>query len=115
MSNEPFVTIRRECLQPALYWARPTGAEVQEVLRQAGFTGRLAADYLDLAEKSGRQIRKWISEDAPIPYASWALLCYAAGYGAIWEISIEEMRKSRRRGPGHEDQAQPDSNESMGN
>jgi hypothetical protein len=99
MSDQPGVEIRDECLRPAIYWVPPTGAEVQEVLRRAGFTGRLGADYLDLADKSGRQIRKWISGDTRIPYAAWALLCYAADLGTIWEIGKDEMRHFRREHP----------------
>ncbi|WP_321899448.1 XRE family transcriptional regulator [Paraburkholderia heleia] len=99
MSDEPFIKVRSECLRPAVYWKRPTGAEIQEVVRLAGFTGRLAADYLDLADKSGRQIRKWISEEARIPYATWALLCYAAGLGNIWEIDVDELRQARKEHP----------------
>ena len=99
MGDQPLVVIREECLRPALYWSQPTGAEVQEVLRLAGFTGRLGADYLDLADKSGRQVRKWISGETKIPYAAWALLCYAANLGSIWDIDIEEMRRFRREHP----------------
>ncbi|WP_456301586.1 XRE family transcriptional regulator [Paraburkholderia tropica] len=99
MSDRPLVEIRDECLQPAIYWSRPTGAEVQEVLRIAGFTGRLAADYLDLSDKSGRQIRKWISGETRIPYAAWALLCFAADLGNIWVIDTDEMRQFRRDHP----------------
>ncbi|CAE6850463.1 XRE family transcriptional regulator [Paraburkholderia aspalathi] len=99
MSDRQVVEIREECLRPAIHWSKPTGAEVQEVLRRAGFTGRLAADYLDLADKSGRQIRKWISGETRIPYAAWALLCYAADLGNIWEVEIDEMRAFRRAHP----------------
>ena len=97
MTTQPATTIRRECLQPALYWARPTGAEMQEVLRLADFPGWMAAYYLDLADESGRQIRRWISGEADIPYSAWALLCHAAGLGQIWQISPDEMRKARPR------------------
>jgi hypothetical protein len=99
MIDQPRIPIRDECLRPAIYWSQPTGAEVQEALRRAGFTGRLGADYLDLADKSGRQIRKWISGETRIPYAAWALLCYAADLGAIWEIDTDEMRRFRREHP----------------
>ncbi|MEM5386691.1 XRE family transcriptional regulator [Paraburkholderia phymatum] len=99
MSDQPRVEIRDECLRPAIYWSQPTGAEVQEVLRRAGFTGRLGADYLDLADKSGRQVRKWISGETRIPYAAWALLCYAADLGTIWQIDTDEMRSFRRAHP----------------
>jgi len=89
MTVDTTTTIRRECLQPAIYWAKPTGAEVQEVVRLAGFTGRSAAEFLDLADRSGRQIRRWISGENEIPYSAWALLCHAAGFGHIWETEEE--------------------------
>ena len=86
------VHIRRECLQPALYWSRPTGAEIQEVMRRAGMSGRKAEAYLGLSDKNnGRQIRKWISLESSIPYAAWALLCDAAGLGQIWRIDTDEL------------------------
>ncbi len=86
MTTNTSFEVRRECLQPAIYYAEPTGAEIQETIRLAGFNGRMAADYLGLADKSGRQIRRWASGDTGIPYSAWALLCYAAGFGHIWEI-----------------------------
>ncbi|PRX26121.1 hypothetical protein B0G75_12078 [Paraburkholderia sp. BL18I3N2] len=85
MTIEVQTKIRPECLQPAVSWMEPTGAEIQEVIRLAGFSGRQAADFLGLADKSGRQLRRWISGDAGIPYSAWALLCAAAGLGQIWE------------------------------
>ncbi|MGN6650884.1 MAG: hypothetical protein ACTHL0_12690 [Trinickia sp.] len=77
MTNQPVTTIRRECLQRAIYWARPTGAEIQEVVQLAGFTGRTAACY-DLADESGRQIRRWDQRRSGYPYSARALLCHAA-------------------------------------
>ncbi|CAB3804580.1 XRE family transcriptional regulator [Paraburkholderia fynbosensis] len=85
MTIEVQIKIRPECLQPAVSWMEPTGAEIQEVIRLAGFSGRQAADFLGLADKSGRQLRRWISGDAGIPYSAWAMLCAAAGLGQIWE------------------------------
>jgi hypothetical protein len=85
MTTAVQTSIRPECLQPAVNWMEPTGAEIQEVIRLAGFSGRSAADFLGLADKSGRQLRRWISGDASIPYSAWALLCDAAGLGRIWE------------------------------
>jgi hypothetical protein len=85
MTTDVQTKIRPECLQPAVNWMAPTGAEIQEVIRLAGFSGRQAADFLGLADKSGRQLRRWISEDAGIPYSAWALLCDAAGLGRIWQ------------------------------
>ena len=87
MTTDIQANIRRECLQPAIYWSEPTGAEIQGVIRLAGFTGRATADYLGLVDKSGRTIRRWASGESPIPYSAWALLCHAAGFGAIWELA----------------------------
>ncbi|MFL9876741.1 helix-turn-helix domain-containing protein [Paraburkholderia megapolitana] len=81
------VEIRPECLQPAKHWEEPNGPEIQEVIRRSGMSGRAAADYLGLADKSGRQLRRWISGDAGIPYSAWALLCDAAGFGSIWRAN----------------------------
>ena len=38
--------IRLECLRPAFRWQQPTGEEIREVLRLAGFTGGAAAKAL---------------------------------------------------------------------
>jgi hypothetical protein len=57
----------------------------QHVLKNAGHI--LGRFYLGISvrETGGcRQIRKWIAEDARIPYSAWALLCHAAGFGTIW-------------------------------
>jgi hypothetical protein len=79
------ITIRPECLRPADDgWERPRGAEIQEVIRMTGLPGRAIARYLGMSELGGRQVRRWISEDATIPYSAWALLCDRAGLGCIW-------------------------------
>lgn len=77
--------IRAECLRPAEHWAQPTGDEVREVLRLAGLSGGGAAKALGLGTGGGRTVRRWISEDSPIPYAAWALLCHFACLGVIWK------------------------------
>jgi hypothetical protein len=33
-----------------------------------------------------RTIRRYTGGDVPIPYASWAILCEAAGLGRIWAV-----------------------------
>jgi hypothetical protein len=79
------VKIRQECLRPAeAGWERPHGAEIQEVIRRTGLPGRGVARVLGMSEFGGRQVRRWISEDAAIPYSAWALLCDLAGLGCIW-------------------------------
>ncbi|MFM0562163.1 XRE family transcriptional regulator [Paraburkholderia sediminicola] len=90
--KDTYLAIRRECFQPGIYWAVPTGAEIQEILRQAGLTDRAAAAFLGLKDKSGRHIRRWTSQENEIPYSAWALLCHAAGHGLIWEVDASEMR-----------------------
>lgn len=77
--------IRASCLQPATSWEQPTGEEVREVLRLAGFTGSHAAKVLGLSSKGDRTVRRWVGGDSDIPYAAWALLCDFAGLGAIWK------------------------------
>jgi len=77
--------IRESCLQPATSWEQPTGEEVREVLRLAGFTGGQAAKVLGLSNKGDRTVRRWVSCESDIPYAAWALLCDCAGLGAIWK------------------------------
>src|SRR6478736_6703370 len=59
--------IRRECLRPAIYWSEPTGAEIQEVVRLAGFTGRKAADFLGLLTRAGARSGAGISGETGIP------------------------------------------------
>ncbi|MEX3547640.1 MAG: transcriptional regulator [Burkholderia sp.] len=78
--------IRLECLRPAHDgWEQPTGEEVREVLRTAGFTGGHAARVLGLGAKGDRTVRRWIGGDSSIPYAAWALLCDFADLGQIWK------------------------------
>jgi ribosomal protein S28E/S33 len=89
MSTTVHLEIRPECLQPAVHWASPTGAEIQEVVRRTGMSGREAARFLGLSDGDGRQIRRWVAGDARIPYSAWALLCDAAGIGQIWRIDSE--------------------------
>lgn len=80
------VTIRAECLRPAAAgWVRPSGAEVREVLRRAGFSGSRAAKELGLGGGGDRTVRRWTGEASDIPYAAWSLLCDFAGLGCIWK------------------------------
>ena len=79
-------TIRSECLVPhKLNWEHPTSAEMEEVLHLAGLTITQACQVLDV--KDERLMRKWVSAQTAIPYASWALLCELAGLGCIWSKS----------------------------
>ncbi|MDR6495980.1 hypothetical protein J2797_005905 [Paraburkholderia terricola] len=92
MTDDIHVTIRAECLRPADEgWERPRGAEVQEVVRRTGLSGRAVARVLGLSEHGGRQVRRWISEEAPITYTAWAILCDMVGLGRIWRGKTLEM------------------------
>lgn len=86
------VAIRPACLLPAnAGWQQPTGPEIREVVKLCGMTGSQVEDFLGMSNKNrGRQIRRWISEDADIPYSAWALLCARAGLGNIWENGENE-------------------------
>jgi transposase len=80
--------IRHECLSSAESWVQPSGEEIREVLRLAGgLSGSEVAKKLGLGSKGSRTVRRWISEEAEIPYAAWAILCDLAGLGIIWKNS----------------------------
>jgi hypothetical protein len=84
MQTDIHVSIRPGCLRAAGEWQRPRGSEIQEVVRRTGLSGRAVARALGLSEHGGRQVRRWISEDAPIPYTAWAILCDMVGFERIW-------------------------------
>lgn len=84
MNTDYQFDIRPECLQPAIHWVEPTGAEIQEAVRRSGLSGRGVARLLGLSDETGRQVRRWAAGDAGIPYSAWALLCDVAGLGQIW-------------------------------
>ncbi|MEX3968112.1 MULTISPECIES: transcriptional regulator [Paraburkholderia] len=85
MNVDYHVEIRAECLRPADEgWEQPRGAEVQELVRRIGLSGRALARVLGLSKHGGRQVRRWISGETPIPYIAWAILCDMAGFGTIW-------------------------------
>ena len=92
MTIDIHTPIRSECLLPADEgWERPRGAEVQEVVRRIGLSGRALARVLGLSEHGGRQVRRWSSGEAPITYTAWAILCDMAGLGQIWRGKTLEM------------------------
>jgi hypothetical protein len=100
MTIDIHTPIRAECLLPADEgWERPRGAEVQEVVRRIGLSGRALARVLGLSEHGGRQVRRWISGETPVPYIAWAILCDMAGLGTIWrgktlELGLSGMAES---------------------
>uniref|UniRef100_UPI00402B5039 transcriptional regulator n=1 Tax=Methylomonas sp. SPW-1 TaxID=3438877 RepID=UPI00402B5039 len=76
MSNSTH-TIRQECLQPfSTSWKVPTGQEVAEALKLAGFSCSIAAKELNLKKNGARTIRKWVNNETKIPYDLWIKLCH---------------------------------------
>jgi hypothetical protein len=55
------------------------------MLKRANLTGSSTAALLGI--QSGRTIRRWTSEKDPvaIPYSAWAIICFEAGEGIIWD------------------------------
>ncbi|TPQ27567.1 transcriptional regulator [Methylomonas koyamae] len=73
-------TIRQECLQPfSPSWTVPTGQEVAEALKLAGFSCSVAAKELNLKKNGARTIRKWMNNETNIPHKLWIQLCHHAG------------------------------------
>lgn len=99
MSESYRVEIRPECLRTADEWEQPRGSEIQELIRQTGLPGRGVARVLGLKENGGRQVRRWISEDAAIPYSAWAILCDLVGYERIW-LNRSHQKAIRLVSPG---------------
>ncbi|MCZ2719974.1 transcriptional repressor protein KorC [Erwinia amylovora] len=93
--------IRPETLRPfSNDWNPPSGDEVKAILKliesrvSGSYSGIDAAQYIGLPSKQGsgkgsRTFRRWCSEGG-IPYSAWALLCYKAGLGIIWENTQNE-------------------------
>ncbi|EJD6659810.1 hypothetical protein M0K31_RS21935 [Enterobacter cloacae] len=79
-------------LNNASDWESPTCAEVRSVISLTGWSGSEVARQLGL--KDSRNVRNWQMLKTPdakssIPYAAWALLCFYAGLGTIFEKSPE--------------------------
>lgn len=74
--------IRPICLRPFKEWEQPLPSEVRSAVKLAGLTGSELASLVGIT--SSRSVRRWVSGDAPIPYAAWAILCHKAGFGIIW-------------------------------
>lgn len=75
------VSIRDATLAPFSHWSPPNGGEISAALQAAGWTAEA------FGRESGiksRTVRRWINEETEIPYAVWAMLCAAAGWGHIW-------------------------------
>lgn len=75
--------IRRECLAPFALWVTPTSDEIRQAMKLANLTGSQLAALVGI--KNSRTIRRWTGGEIEIPYAAWAILCYKAGFGIIWE------------------------------
>lgn len=86
--KEVLATLNPACLKKAEEWESPTCAEVRAVIGLTGLNGSQLAKRIGL--KDSRNIRYWqmlkeSSSTSSIPYAAWALLCYFAGFGIIFD------------------------------
>lgn len=78
--------IRPECLIPLPGpWARPTGAEIAAAISMAGLNG---TSFSRMVGVYGRTVRRWLSDDAPMPYAAWAWLAARAGLAELWRPAM---------------------------
>ncbi|MFU1520786.1 helix-turn-helix domain-containing protein [Vreelandella alkaliphila] len=75
-------TVRPETLAPFRQWMPPDPGEIRAALQVAGWTGERFAKAIGI---NARTVRRWLGGDVDIPYAVWAVLCIAAGWGVIWE------------------------------
>lgn len=76
------VAIRPECLIPLPGpWVPPTGAEISAAISMAGLKGASFGRAIDV---SGRNVRRWMNDEAVIPYAAWAWLAARAGLAELW-------------------------------
>ena len=75
-------TVRPETLAPFHQWTPPSPGEIRAALQAAGWTGEGFAKVIGI---NPRTVRRWLGGDVDIPYAAWAVLCIAAGWGVIWD------------------------------
>lgn len=76
-------------LAPFASWAPPTPGEIRAALQAVGWTGEGFAKTIGI---NPRTARRWLSGEVNIPYAAWAVLCVAAGWGNIWQSGQEPPR-----------------------
>jgi hypothetical protein len=81
-------------------YVAPSGDEFRTVTQLLGWTGGQTARFMGISD--GRTVRKWISEESPIPYAVWRLLLIEAG------IAIERDNDQQFVEPTH---GEPDRDE----
>jgi len=81
--------IRPATLAPFVSWVAPSPGEIRAALQAVGWTGEGFAKTIGV---NPRTARRWLGGDADIPYAAWAVLCTAAGFGNIWEKGDEAPR-----------------------
>lgn len=93
-------TINQQCLGPyGPHWAQPTAEDVRAIISAAGLTGSKAAHLVGVS--SSRTVRKWTGGERLIPYAAWAILCEAAGFGMIWKLAQDTENKSVEHSPAY--------------
>ena len=76
-------TIRSSVLtQYANGWDYPSPTEIKIAMQAAGWRN---VDFHKSIGVFDRTVRRWISGEKTMPYATWCVLCAQAGYGEIWK------------------------------
>jgi len=63
-------------------WDHPSPTEIKIAMQAAGWR---AVDFHKAIGVNDRTVRRWLSGDKPMAYATWCVLCSQAGYGDIWK------------------------------
>lgn len=69
--------IRAECENPFPLWQQPTPEEVRALIQILGLSNAQVARFVGVQD--GKQVRRWKSGEAKIPFAIWGVLMAATG------------------------------------
>lgn len=78
--------VREACLVSLSGWTEPEGSEVKSALRLAGWS---EVEFSRQIGVNDRTVRRWTAGERPIPYTAWCMLAAQAGFGFIWQNSLE--------------------------
>ena len=81
--------VREACLVALSEWAEPEGPEVKAALRLAAWS---EVEFSRQIGVNDRTVRRWTAGERPIPYTAWCILAAQAGFGLIWQNSLEIKR-----------------------
>lgn len=70
--------IRAESLRAFVSWTPPDAPQVRAVMAKAGLEPRELAEFVGVSRK---EVNRWTTAGADVPFACWVLLCRRAGIG----------------------------------